>query len=71
MMTCEIRTTWELRTTTLVPRSIHYIEMDLRNKTISEFRTVLDSPLGVPNSKVSLYLVFPFRVIKGKAFRQA
>ncbi len=28
----------------------HYIEMDLRNKTTSEFRTGFDSPLGVPNS---------------------
>ncbi len=31
--------------------------MDLRNKTTSEFRTVLDSPFGVPNSQVSLYIV--------------
>ena len=31
----EIGTTWELRTATSVPRSIHYIEMDLRNKTTS------------------------------------
>ena len=30
--------------------------MDLRNKTTSEFRTVLDSPLGDPNSQVPLYL---------------
>ncbi len=52
--TWEIRTTWELRTTTLVPRPIHHIDMDLRNKTTSEFRTVLDSPLRVPNSQVSL-----------------
>ncbi len=29
--------------------------MDLGNKTTSEFRTVFDSPLGVPNSQVSLY----------------
>ena len=34
----------------------HYIEMDLRNKTTSEFRTVFDSPLGVPNSQVPLYI---------------
>ncbi len=39
--TWEIRTTWELRTAISIPRSIHYIEMDLRNKTTSEFRTVL------------------------------
>ncbi len=45
-----------IRTATSVPiyRSIHYIEMDLRNKTTSEFRTVFDSPLGVPNSQVIL-----------------
>ncbi len=30
--------------------------MNLRNKTTLEFRTVLGSPLGVPNSPVSLYL---------------
>ncbi len=53
--TWEIGTTWELRTATSVPRSIHYIEMDLRNKTTSEFRTVIDSLLDVPNSQVSLY----------------
>ncbi len=53
--TWEIGTTWELKTATSVPRSIHYIEMDLRNKTTSEFRTVFDSPLGVPKSQVSLY----------------
>ena len=29
--------------------------MDLRNKTTSEFKIVLDSPLGVPNSQVQLY----------------
>ncbi len=29
--------------------------MDMRNKTTPEFRTVLDSPLGVPNSQVSPY----------------
>ncbi len=48
MTTGEIGTTWELRTTTLVPRSIQYIEMDLTHKTTSELRTVLDSPLGCP-----------------------
>ncbi len=31
--------------------------MDLRNKTTSEFRTDLHSPLSVPNSQVSLYIV--------------
>ncbi len=30
--------------------------MDLRNKTTSEFRTVFDSPVGVPNSRVPLYI---------------
>ncbi len=29
--------------------------MDLKNKTTSEFRTVLDSPLSVSNSQVPLY----------------
>ncbi len=53
--TWEIKTTWELRTATSVPRSIHHTEMGLRNKTSSEFRTVLYSPLGVPNSQVPLY----------------
>ena len=53
-------TTWELRTATSVPRSIHDIEMDLRNKTTSEFRTVLDSPLGVPNSQVPLYCQYVY-----------
>ena len=33
------------------------MEMDLRNKTTSEFRTLFPSPLDVPNSQVSLYLV--------------
>ncbi len=47
--TWEIGTPWELRTATSVPRFIHYVEKDLRNKTTSEFRTVFDSPLGVPN----------------------
>ncbi len=54
--TWEIVTTWELRTTTSVPRLIQYIEMDLRNKTTSEFRTVFHSPVVVPNSQVTLYL---------------
>ncbi len=35
---------------------IQYTEMDLRNKTTSEFRTVIHIPVGVPNSQVSLYL---------------
>ena len=50
--TCAIGTTWGLRTATSVPRSMHQIEMDLRNKTTSEFRTGFDrlSPSGVPNS---------------------
>ncbi len=55
--TREIGTTWELRTATSVPLPIQYIEMDLRKKTTSEFRTVFPSPLGVPNSQVSLYSV--------------
>ena len=37
--------------------AIHYIEMDLRNKTTSDFMTVFDSPLGVPNSQVPLYFI--------------
>ncbi len=45
--TWEIGTTWELRAATPVPRSIQYIEMDLRNKTTSEFGTVFHSPFGV------------------------
>ena len=53
----EIGATWELRTATSVPSSIHHTEMDLRNKTTSEFRTVLESPLGVPNSQFPLYMV--------------
>ena len=47
--TCEIGTTWELRTVTSVHRPVQYIEMDLRDKTTSEFWTVFHSPLGVPN----------------------
>ncbi len=54
--TWEIWTPWGLRTATSVPRSIQYTEMDLRNKTTSEFRTVFGSPLGVPNSQVALYI---------------
>ncbi len=53
--TWEIGTTWELRVATSVPRSIQYTEMDPRNKTTSEFRTVFRSPLGVPNSQIPLY----------------
>ncbi len=53
--TWEIGITWKLRTVTPIPMPIQYIEMDLRNKTISEFRTVFRSPWGVPNSQVSLY----------------
>ncbi len=49
-------TSWELRTATPVPRPIQDIKIDLRNKTTSEFRTVFHSPLGVPNSKVPLYI---------------
>ncbi len=37
---------------------MQYVEMDLRNKTTPEFRTVFLSPLGVPNSQVSLYIAF-------------
>ncbi len=54
--TWEIGTPWELNTATSVPRFIHYVEMDLRNKTTSEFRAVFDSPLDVPNSQVPLYM---------------
>ncbi len=39
-----------------MPRSIDYIEMDLRNKTTSEFRTVFDSPFGASNSPVPVYM---------------
>ncbi len=49
-------TSWELRTATSVPRFIHYVEMDLRNKTTMELRRVFDSPLGVSNSEVPLYM---------------
>ena len=52
----KIGTTWELRTATSVPRSIHHIEMDMKNKTTLQFMTVLDGPLGVPNSQVPLYV---------------
>ncbi len=48
------RANWELRKTTSASKPIQYIEMDLRNKTTSEFRTVFHSPLGVPNSQVPL-----------------
>ncbi len=54
--TWEMGTTWELRTVTSVPRTIQYMEIDIRNKTTSEFRTVFHSPLGVPNSQVPLYV---------------
>ena len=37
--------------------SVQYIEMGLRNKTASEFRTVFHSPLDVSNPQVSLYYV--------------
>ncbi len=43
------------RTATPVPRPIQYTEIDLRNKTTSELRTVFHSPLGVPNCQVPLY----------------
>ncbi len=43
--------------------------MNLRNKTTLEFRTVFDSPLGVPNSQVSLYMyVGTFAVIRNCRF---
>ncbi len=42
--TWEIGTTWELRAATPAPRLIQYTEMDLRNKTTSEFRTVFTVP---------------------------
>ncbi len=53
--TWEIGITWELRTATPVPRPFQYMEVDLRNKATSEFRTLFHSPLGIPNSQVSLY----------------
>ncbi len=39
---------------------IQYIEMDLRNKTTSEVRTVFHSPLGVPNSPGSTVFDYLF-----------
>ncbi len=54
--TGEVGTSWELKTATSVPMPIQYIEMDLRNKTTSEFRTGFHSALGVPISQVSLYI---------------
>ncbi len=39
------------------PSRMQYVEIDLRTKTTSEFRAVVLSPLGVPKSQVSLYLV--------------
>ncbi len=45
---------------------IQHIEMDLRNKTTSEFRTVFHSPLGVPNSQVSLYRQLNIKAVAGK-----
>ena len=39
-----METPWELRTATSVSRFIHYVEIDLRNKTTLEFRTVLTVP---------------------------
>ncbi len=54
--TWEIGTTWELRVAASVSRPIQYVEMDLRNKTTSELRTVFHSPLGVPNSQIPLYV---------------
>ncbi len=55
--TWEIGTTWELRAATSVPRPIQYTEMDMKNKTTSELRTVFHSPVSVPNSQVPLYAV--------------
>ncbi len=74
--TWEIGTTWELGTTILFTGPMQYIDMDLGNKTTSEFRTVFHSPFGVPNSQVPLYvvLVFPsptplyFVLLYGKLF---
>ncbi len=54
--TGEIGTTWELRVATSIPRPIQYTEMDLGNKTTSEFRTVFHSPVAVHNSQVPLYI---------------
>ncbi len=56
--TWEIGTTWESRTGTPVPMSVQYPQMDLRNKTTSELRTVFHSPLGVPNSQAPLYTCY-------------
>ncbi len=54
--TWEIGTPWELRTAISVPSRMQCVQMDLRNKTTSEFRTVSLSPFGVPNSQVPLYV---------------
>ncbi len=50
-------TPWELRTATSVPRFIQYVEMNLRNKTNLGIQDSFDSPLGVPNSQVSLLVI--------------
>ncbi len=55
--TWEIGTPWELRTAASVRSRIQSVEMDLRNKTTSEFSTLFLNPLGVPNSQVSLSLI--------------
>ncbi len=46
--TWEIGTTLVLRTATSVPRLIQHIELDLRNKTTSGFRTVFHSTFECP-----------------------
>ena len=58
----EIGTTRELTTAALLRKSltlrynpIQYLEMDLRNKANSEFKTFFHSPLDVSSSQVSLY----------------
>ena len=60
--TWEIGTTWQLRTATAVPKSIQYTEMDLRNNTTSEWRTVFHSPLGVPNSWIPRFHCIPLKL---------
>ncbi len=52
--TCEIGKTWDLRPNTLVPRPNTLVSRPHGNEITSEFRTVFHSPLGVPNSQVSL-----------------
>ncbi len=53
--TCEIGTTWILGPDTLISSPIHHMEIDLGNKTTSEFRTAFHRPSCGPNSQAPLY----------------